>query len=170
MKPLLFAASLALLPCTAMAQATVSQMVLLFCTTTGDKQLSLTYAGGDAPRFLYEFGPANAPELSLAVPVADARAADPWPGVGRAITNSVTLENNGYFYTIWISFDRIAENVEPVSGGVTVMQDGKSVASIACIDTPAPVIDSPFGIEDAMNAAGFGFDEERGKWVKLAGN
>lgn len=78
----------------------------------------------------YSFGRQGSPEIILYDPL-EAVAYTPWPGIGRAIWDSVAFENEGVTYEVWSSFDRMDENAV-LEGGVNVMQGDKLLASLTC--------------------------------------
>lgn len=155
------------MPCVAAAQSggAPATELLLSCMTTGGKALNLHYVADKTSYFHYRFGPPDSIELELAIPATDVTAYAPWHGVGRSITNGVTLENAGYAYTVWTNFDRLEGKASPITAGVHVTKDEEDIVSFTCGDTPEPAIASPFGIEDAMAAAGLHYDEDQERWV-----
>lgn len=139
--------------------------VLVSCTVAGGKHVSLIALTTAQPMFLYRYGPVGAPELEFRVPMAQSKGFAPWHGVGRAITNGVTLYNGDFGYTVWTSLDRLADKDPAMTAGVQVMQGEEVLASIPCLAQPEPLVASAFGIEDAMAAAGMEFDAAAERWI-----
>jgi hypothetical protein len=79
---------------------------------------------------IYSFGRVNRPELSITQPLESA-AYTPWPGIGRAIWDSVAFQNEGITYEVWSSFDRLDETAI-LEGGVNVVQDEETLATLTC--------------------------------------
>lgn len=78
----------------------------------------------------YSYGREGKPELFLNEPL-ETIAYTPWPGIGRAIWDSVTFQNEGVTYEVWSSFDRMDENAV-VEGGVNVMEGDTMLATFTC--------------------------------------
>lgn len=79
---------------------------------------------------IYRFGPEGQPELTIAEPL-ETVAYTPWPGIGRAIWDTVAFQNDGVSYEVWTSFDKMDESAV-LEGGVNVMQGDTSLASLTC--------------------------------------
>ncbi|MFO1203890.1 MAG: hypothetical protein U1E58_14765 [Tabrizicola sp.] len=78
----------------------------------------------------YSFGREGSPEIILYEPL-ETVAYTPWPGIGRAIWDSVAFENEGVTYEVWSSFDKMDENAV-LEGGVNVLKGDKTLASLTC--------------------------------------
>jgi hypothetical protein len=116
MRTALFFALLAA-PLAAPAQA-ACQGDEAFSCQVGKKTLEICYWKG---MLTYRFGPEGKPELTLNEPLETVDFM-PWPGIGRAIWDSVVFENKGVAYEVWSSFDKLDENAV-MEGGVNVMRD-----------------------------------------------
>lgn len=79
---------------------------------------------------IYSYGREGKPELTIADPL-ETVAYTPWPGIGRAIWDTVAFQNGGATYEVWTSFDKMDENAV-LEGGVNVMQGDKTLASLTC--------------------------------------
>lgn len=148
---------LILLPLPAMAQC--PQQTFVSCPVGGGDWLEVCIGGGG---FTYAFGPRQAPELALAVPMA-AGTVTPWPGVGSAIWSSVGFPNGGYTYEVWSSVDRNPDAPNP-QGGVNVLRGDDLLAQFTC--EPGTVSTPAFTLEDAMAGAGFCWDLETRAWLQ----
>jgi hypothetical protein len=98
-----------------------------FSCRIGQKTLEVCYWKG---ALIYGFGPDNAPELSIAEPLETALYT-PWPGIGRAIWESVVFQNDGIGYEVWTSFDRL-DATAVLEGGVNVLEGDKILATLTC--------------------------------------
>ena len=137
-----------------MGQAACAPLDLVLDCPIGSKHLTACVGNG---AFEYAFGPKDAPELALTVPL-DEVAASPWPGVGRSIWEDIAFANNDVTYRVWIAFDRLVENGAS-DGGVQVEQAGRVIAELQCQEDKAEI--GIFAIADAMAAAGFCVDPEQ---------
>lgn len=160
MRRLLAAAMLSLAPGLAMAQQCGGLDLVLDCQI-GTKALTVCVGDNQAA---YTFGPSGTPELSLTRALGDVQAT-PWPGVGRTIWEDITFENVGTRYTVWISVDRMAEDL-PAKGGVIVAQGDQKLADLTCANGTAQV--GIFSIADAMQAAGYCVDRDSGLYTSAA--
>lgn len=93
----------------------------------GAKVLEVCHAEG---ALTYAFGPEGRPELTIAQPL-DTAAYTPWPGIGRAIWDSLTFTNQGTTYEVWTSFDRMDEAAQ-LEGGVNLLEGETVLATLAC--------------------------------------
>ena len=117
----------------------------------------------------YSYGPlGGAPELFLSETI-DAVDYEPWSGLGKAISESVTFYNGDYAYVVGGGFDRpfSAEEMERGPGRfgwLEVTRSGARVASLECIPE---TVSYGFGggIHDAKIAAGLDWDSASGTWV-----
>jgi hypothetical protein len=98
-----------------------------FSCQIGAKTLQVCYWKG---ALIYAFGPENAPELTIAQPLETADYT-PWPGIGRAIWDSVAFTNQGTTYDVWTAFDRLDENAV-LEGGVNVLEGDTLLATLTC--------------------------------------
>ena len=98
-----------------------------FSCRIGQKTLEVCYWKG---ALIYGFGPDSAPELSITEPLETA-AYTPWPGIGRAIWESVVFQNDAIGYEVWTSFDRLDETAV-LEGGVNVLEGDEILATLAC--------------------------------------
>jgi len=98
-----------------------------FSCTIGPKTLEVCYWKG---ALIYSYGREGKPELTIAEPL-ETVAYTPWPGIGRAIWDSVAFQNEGVTYEVWTSFDKMDENAI-LEGGVNVMQSDTTLASLTC--------------------------------------
>ena len=98
-----------------------------FSCQVGKKTLEICYWKG---MLTYRFGPEGKPELTLNEPLETVDFM-PWPGIGRAIWDSVVSENKGIAYEVWSSFDKLDENAV-MEGGVNVMQGDETLATLSC--------------------------------------
>ena len=134
---------LALGPADAQAQATcpAGQDTLFACTTRNGKRVQVCDAG---ETINYRFGrPGKPPEMSLDVPRERASTWQ-WPGVGRTTTYSVILPSGDKSYTVYSSFDRLADKLE-FEYGIHVQVRGRQVANLLC--RADDVIDNLEGVD-----------------------
>lgn len=98
-----------------------------FSCPIGKKTLEICHANGT---LTYQFGRAGNPELIISEPL-ETVAYTPWPGIGRAIWDSVVFKNEGVTYEVWSSFDKMDENAV-LEGGVNVMEGDEMLAALTC--------------------------------------
>ena len=118
------------------ADCAVDQTLFLGCHIEGrNRVVSVCY---DQSTAVYTYGaPGQIPELTLREDIATLDYA-PWPGVGRAIWETVTFHNGDYSYSVTGGFDRMPSDdpdadVETTSfGGVMVSQDGAVISDLTC--------------------------------------
>lgn len=110
-----------------------NEKTFMACTIAGNgKSLRVCF---DTDMVHYRFGaPDQPPELTLSSPVV---AVDytPWPGIGRAIWESVHFPNAGYVYEVFAGFDRMIQEddpEDPAFGGVHVLRDDQVIAELRC--------------------------------------
>jgi hypothetical protein len=152
----------------AVAACLPQEQTFMTCTIASNgKALSVCF---DPDRVHYRFGPQDQPpELALSVSMADI-AYTPWPGVGRAIWESVAFPNNGYVYQVFAGFDRMIQPDDPENpafGGVHVLRDDQIIAELRC----APdALDFTWGEDlfQAKQAAGLTYDMTTQSWVAAA--
>lgn len=130
-----------LLPATALAACPAGQQTLFACTTTNAKQIQVCDAGRTIG---YTFGrTGQRPELALNVPRHRASTYQ-WPGAGRTTTYSVTVPNGDTRYTVYSTFDRLADELD-FQHGIDVHVGGKQVANLRCRED---------GLIDALEGVG----------------
>jgi hypothetical protein len=112
---------------TSAAAACPNQSEVFSCTING-KPVQLCHWKG---ALIYNFGPEDQPELSLAEPL-ETVAYTPWPGIGMDIWESVAFPNAGYVYEVWSSVTRNPESTAPLEAGVNVLQGESLVAQLRC--------------------------------------
>ena len=136
-----------------------SQVLVSCHLKDGHKQLTTCLVGTSAT---YTFGtPEKEPELALTRHVRDVHMT-PWAGVGRAIWESFSFENNGVIYEVYYSIDRASGSV--FDGGVIVWQDGKELAHLEC-DAGTVITSGAFlPLFEAKEAAGQVFLRETQSW------
>lgn len=98
-----------------------------FSCTIGRKALEVCSWKG---ALIYAYGRDGKPELTLSEPL-ETVSFTPWPGIGRAIWDTVAFENDGITYEVWTSFDKMDETAV-LEGGVTVMQGDATLATLVC--------------------------------------
>lgn len=120
----------------------------------------------------YSYGPIGGPpELFLSESIERVDF-EPWSGLGRAISESVTFYNEEYGYDVGGGFDRPftdEEASQPLRrfGWVEVTESGQRAASLECIpDTVSYGFGG--GIHDAKVAAGLSWDWDSKTWVSDA--
>lgn len=123
-----------------------------FSCTIGPKTLEVCYWKG---ALIYSYGRAGKPELTIDEPLETA-AYTPWPGIGRAIWDSVAFQNAGVTYEVWTSFDRLDEKAI-LEGGVNVLQGNATLASLTCDKGSVahnldPIFDLKSGIGQCWNS------------------
>ena len=117
----------------------------------------------------YRYGPiGSAPDLTLMDTIANVDF-EPWSGVGKAISESITFYNGDYAYDVGGGFDRPFSDEEmqqPIRrfGWVEVTQSGEMAAYLQCI--PETVIYGfGGGIHDIKVAARQTWDSESLTWI-----
>lgn len=113
----------------------------------------------------YAFGrPGRAPELTLSVPLAEVDY-QPWPGIGRAIWETVTFRSGDVSYTVFGNIDRPVEaGTEPeVTGGIEVRRGETVLATLSC---DPGTVDFAYGggLHDAKTALGQCWDPGAQRW------
>ncbi len=117
----------------------------------------------------YSYGPiGGAPELFLSETIEHVDF-EPWSGLGKAISESVTFYNGDYAYDVGGGFDRPFSEEEMLLeqrrfGWVEVTESGERAASLACIPE---TVSYGFGggIYDIKVAAGLTWDSYSFTWV-----
>lgn len=116
-----------------------------------------------ATGFSYAYGKrGQAPELTLTEPL-EAGTYTPWPGVGRAIWESIAFRNQDHAYEVWSSIDRMSDDA-PLEGGINILRGDALQTTLSC---DAGSVTSR--IEDAyesMQGAGFCQDDTTRAWVR----
>ncbi len=123
MRAALFA--LALIPTTAAARCP-GDMEVMSCQI-GTKVLEICYWKGAV---MYSYGPPGRSELDLATPLATADYT-PWPGIGRAMWDTLAFYNRDVTYEVWSSIDRM-DPKSVMEGGINVLQGGQTIAALSC--------------------------------------
>ena len=126
----------------------------------------------DADTVFYRYGPADGPaELELSVGI-ESVAYTPWPGIGRAIWESVSFANADYTYEAFAGFDRMladeANDGMDVAafGGVHVLRNDEIIATRTCAgDSVAFGWDS--ALFEAKSALGQSWDIGNRQWLTL---
>ncbi|MFN6926191.1 MAG: hypothetical protein ACK4P8_11175 [Tabrizicola sp.] len=130
----------------------------IFSCTIKGKLLQLCHWKG---ALIYNFGPIEKPELSLAQPVQTV-AFTPWPGMGSDIWETVAFPNGGHTYEVWTSVTRDPEATEGLRGGVTVLLGEEQVARLTCDPgTPSQSLDV---IHEIKTAIGQCWDYDSRSW------
>ncbi|MFN3663460.1 hypothetical protein [Yoonia sp.] len=127
----------------------------------------------DGTNIFYRYGPADQPPaLALSESVASV-AYTPWPGIGRAIWESVSFTNAGYVYEAFAGFDRMLAKdaddgmeVQPF-GGVHVIRDGDITATRTCA-ADAVRFGWDSALFDAKTALGLIWDVSNHTWLATA--
>nr|WP_321508604.1 hypothetical protein [uncultured Celeribacter sp.] len=122
--------ALSILATPALADCADNMHRVLSCDL-GDKTLDLCLDPYSV-NLLYRFGPPGAPELELIRPLSSATYV-PWPGIGRAIWEQVTLTNYEASYEVFWMFDKI-DRLE--KGGVIVTSGEELLAELHCTSSP----------------------------------
>jgi hypothetical protein len=151
----------------AFAECTTPQDTFLSCTfSNGRKAVDVCVEGGN---MTYRFGPVGkVPDLVLSVPVVDVDYT-PWPGIGRAIWETVTFQNGKTSYVVAGVIERRfseEENDEPesaISGLINVVEGEETLATLDC-DAGSVVFAYGGSIYDAKTAAGQCYNLEEQQW------
>lgn len=117
----------------------------------------------------YNYGPiGGAPELFLSETIEHIDF-EPWSGLGKAISESVTFYNGDYAYDVGGGFDRPFSDEEMLLdqrrfGWVEVTESGEHAASLECIPE---TVSYGFGggIYDGKVAAGLTWDSYSFTWI-----
>lgn len=150
----------------AVAQCASPQDTFLSCTFSNGRKAVDVCVEGD--KLTYRFGRVgSSPDLALSVSVIDA-AYLPWPGIGRAIWERVTFQNQNTSYVVTGVIDRTYPEDESdeaqvdVRGMIEVVEGGETLAELEC---DAGSVDFAYGgsIYDAKIAANqcWNFDDKR---------
>lgn len=124
----------------------------------------------DAQVATYSYGPIGGPpDLVLTEPVGDVDFV-PWPGVGKAIHETVTFYNDRFSYQVGAGFDRPFSEEEMALGPqhfgwVEVARDGAALARLTCIPSTVTYGFGDGGIYAAKIAAGLRWDDRSQTWV-----
>ncbi len=156
---------------------TSAPMAFAQCATPQDTFLSCTFSQGrkavdvcvEGDSMTYRFGRVGkAPDLALSVPVVDVDYL-PWPGIGRAIWETVTFQNGKTSYAVTGVIDRKFSDDEEgeiqaeISGVIDVNEGGETLATLEC---DAGSVNFGYGgsIYDAKKAAGQCYNLEEQRW------
>ena len=161
----------------ALSLLTLPQAAFAECATPQDTFLSCTFSQGrkavdvcvDGDNLTYRFGPVGkAPDLALSVPVVDADYT-PWPGIGRAIWETVTFQNGKTSYVVAGVIDRTFsddenDGAEPATSGVINVVEGEE--TLATLDCDDGSVEFAWGgsIYEAKTAAGQCYNLEEQQW------
>ncbi len=117
----------------------------------------------------YRYGPiSGTPDLVLSDAVTHVDY-EPWSGLGKAISETVTFYNDGFSYEVGGGFDRPFSEEEMELGPrrfgwIEVAQNGQSLNRLQCIpDTVSYGFGG--GIHDIKVAAGLNWDDYSRTWV-----
>lgn len=117
----------------------------------------------------YRYGPiGGAPDLVLSEAVAKVDY-EPWSGVGKAISETVTFYSGGFSYEVGVGFERPFSEDEMALGPqrfgwIDVAQNGQSLGRLQCIpDTVSFGFGG--GIHEIKVAAGQEWDDSSKTWV-----
>jgi hypothetical protein len=131
----------------------------VFSCQIGNKTLEICHWKG---ALIYSFGPANAPDLTIAEPL-ETVAFTPWPGVGSAIWENVAFHNQGYTYEVWTAVERNPEDTRPLQGGVNVLKGEELQAQLTCDNgTASQSLDAIYELKTAIGQC-WDFDQDR--WI-----
>ncbi|MGR3512550.1 MAG: hypothetical protein ACU0GG_07270 [Paracoccaceae bacterium] len=141
-----------------------SETLYLSCTlSNGAKTLEVCH---DATTARYAYGaPDQTPELELVRPLAEVDL-NPWPGVGRTISENVEFVNDPYVYVVYGEFGRLLgedETAPDIRGGIIVERGPEELRHFPC---DAGSVQFPWGISlfEAKTAAGQCYDGDELKW------
>ena len=156
---------------------TLPQITFAECATPQDTFLSCTFSNGgkavdvcvEGDNMTYRFGPVGkAPDLALSVPVVDADYT-PWPGIGRAIWETVTFQSGKTSYVVAGVIDRTFSDEEnngaepAISGLINVVEGEETLATLDC-DAGSVVFAYGGSIYDAKTAAGQCYNLDEQQW------
>lgn len=145
------------------AACPVGAETLVSCTLKkGRKALQTCLQGHEVS---YAFGAKGAtPDLQLSRHVSEVDL-QPWPGIGRSIWEEFTVENQGVLYLVHYGFERRGEEVQsPLYGGVTVVQNGKTLAQLDCDVGSVTSAGYPLPLFAAKEAVGQTYAHESQSW------
>ncbi len=155
--------------CPAFADCPIGQEEFMSCNIENSKNvLSVCF---DDTNAYYSFGPqGRSPDLALSEPI-EMIDYTPWPGVGRAIWESLTFRNDEYSYTVVAGFDRMfgdeteEDHPTPHFGEVQVKRDGETLVNLSCERGRTAFAWTP-DIYEAKEAAGYEWDDRNQLWFK----
>ncbi len=152
-------ALLILLPVQALAACPAGTQAIQSCTMGGGKKVLDVCLAGDT--LGYSYGKVGrSPDLVLRAHVRNANYV-PWNGIGRALYEEVRFYNKDVTYIVWGAVDRLTSG-NPVTGGVVVEQNGKTLARLECDPNRAS-----YGFEQVyqqMEALGQCWDHTARSW------
>lgn len=113
----------------AFAACSVDSNTLFYCQTKSvGKEITLCDAG---KTISYAFGKkGKKPELAISVPRSEASTFQ-WQGIGRWMSYSVNIPNNGHVYNVFWGVDRLTDE-HAIEAGVNVEKNGDVLATIYC--------------------------------------
>lgn len=152
---------------------TLASPAFAACPDTTETAFACTFSSGskavdvchNAETVSYAFGrPGRTPELSLSVPMTQVEY-QPWPGIGRAIWETVTFRSGDVSYTVFGNIDRpVEEGTDPeVTGGIEVRRGEAVLATLRC-DPGSVSFAYGDGLYDAKTAAGQCWDPGTEVW------
>ncbi len=113
---------------------------------------------------IYNFGPLDAPELSIAEPL-ETVAFTPWPGVGRYIWEKVSFRNGAFAYEVYSSVERGPDAATGQVGTITVFEGDTEIVHLTCdADTIAGSLDR---IYDLKQSIGQCWDADSKTWTNI---
>lgn len=134
----------------------------VFSCRIGAKVLEVCHA---ADALTYVFGREGKPELTLSQPLETA-AYTPWPGIGRAIWDSLAFSNDGITYEVWTSVERMDEAAQ-LEGGVNVIEGETHLASLTCDPgTPSQSLDVIYELKSEIGQC---WDFDAKAWTRSCG-
>ena len=144
----------------------VPGIAILSCTIKDTSKHLDVCIQGDA--VTYAYGPAGAPELTLAEPV-EAITHEPWPGFGMSISETTLFTNGAFGYEIWIAYDKSAQDPNRANyGGVSVLKNGTNVADLSC--DPSNIEIGLFALASEKERRGQCYDQITKVWSACSGS
>lgn len=136
----------------------------VFSCQMGGKTLEIC---NETDVLIYNFGPPGAPELIIAEPL-ETVTFTPWPGVGSAIWEMVTFQNEGHVYEVVTSVDRDPGGDQTLQGGVYVTKDDTMIAELYC--DPGTASNALDVLWDLKESIGQCWDFETTSWQTTCSN
>ncbi|GLQ35997.1 hypothetical protein GCM10007939_22810 [Amylibacter marinus] len=151
----------------ALADCPVGQEVFNSCQIKGRN--TEVFVCFDDQVATYRYGPvAGTPDLVLSDTVIQVDF-EPWSGLGKAISETVTFYNKGFSYEVAGGFDRPFSEEEMALGPrrfgwINVAQNGQNLSRLECIPDTV-TYGWGGGIYDAKDAAGLVWDDRSKTWI-----